>query len=77
MTVRLQTVEYWPAAYLDYEATWNSHGISGFETWLELHRGCCVSFAEFDVSAAFVFKRDEDATAFILKYRKRNEDSIG
>lgn len=71
MTIKLQTIEYWPAAYLDYEATWHKHGISSFETWLELHRGCRVSFADFHSSAAFVFERDEDATAFILKYKPK------
>ena len=64
----LQTIDFWQTAYIDYEDTHYLHKINSFETWLEQTYRCTVSFAEYELSAAFVFEREVDFTAFVLKY---------
>ena len=66
--IALETVEYWPRAYLHFESTWNRHKIHSFETWVTETYNCRLSFSEFETSAAFVFDTEQDATAFILKF---------
>jgi hypothetical protein len=69
--ISLATVEYWPAAFAEFESTWSQHGIHSFERWIQENHNCRLSFSEFETSAAFVFDDEKNATVFILKYGKK------
>jgi hypothetical protein len=66
--IALETVVYWPRAFLHFESTWTRHKIPSFETWVTQTYNCRLSFSMFETSAAFVFDNEQDATAFILKF---------